>query len=260
VAWKKCKDPDRPDFEQDLTVERDGIRVAVHRVPLTSEQVNLFYYRFSKEALWPVIFAFPGKLAVDESHWLNYVEVNRRFAEAVAARAKPDARIWVHDYNLWLVPGMLRKLLPNATIGFFHHTPFPAADVFAILPWREQILHSLLDCDLVGFHIPRYQENFVDAACNLVGARRGASGDVDSRFLTSGGALTTSRVTHEITHPDHGTVRLGAFPVGVDVSAIDRIVATDGHAQRADAIRAEIGHRRLILSIERLDYINGPVE
>ncbi|MCB9563969.1 MAG: glucosylglycerol-phosphate synthase [Kofleriaceae bacterium] len=260
VAWKKCKDPAQPDFQQDVTVDHNGVHVDVHRVPLTTEQVNLFYYRFSKEALWPVIFAFPGKLEVDESHWRNYVDVNRRFAEAVAARAAPDARIWVHDYNLWLVPGMLRQLLPHATIGFFHHTPFPAADVFAILPWRDQILASLLDCDLVGFHIPRYQENFVDAACNLAGARRIKTADVDDRFLTTGGALTTSRVTSVIEHPAHGQCQLGSFPVGVDVGAIDRIVASFGHRRRADAIRAEIGHRRVILSIERLDYIKGPVQ
>jgi len=260
VAWKKCKDPARPDFERDVTIERNGIAVDVHRIPLTTEQVNLFYYRFSKEALWPVIFAFPGKLEVDERHWRNYVEVNQAFAEAVAARAKPDARIWVHDYNLWLVPGMLRELLPDATIGFFHHTPFPAADVFAILPWREQILDSLLDCDLVGFHIPRYQENFADAACSLTGARRVTVQPVGGRFLTAGGALATPTATTVLEHATRGRVQLGAFPVGIDVDALDRIVASPAHAARTAAIRAEIGDRRLLLSIERLDYIKGPVE
>jgi glucosylglycerol-phosphate synthase len=260
VAWKKCKDPAHPDFDQDVTVKQDGIEVDLHRVPLTTEQVNLFYYRFSKEALWPIIFAFPSKLSVDESHWRNYVDVNRRFAEAVAARAAPDATIWVHDYNLWLVPGMLRQLLPDATIGFFHHTPFPAAEVFAILPWREQILASLLDCDLIGFHVPRYQENFVDCACNLAGARRIASSPVGDRFLTTGAALATASTTSIIDHPVHGRVRLGAFPVGIDVAALDKIIASPEHKRRADAIRAEIGDRQMILSIERLDYIKGPVE
>ena len=155
---------------------------------------------------------------------------------------------------------MLRQLLPDATIGFFHHTPFPAAEVFAILPWREQILASLLDCDLVGFHVPRYQENFVDCACNLAGARRIASSPVGDRFLTTGAALATASTTSIIDHPVHGRVRLGAFPVGIDVAALDKIIASPEHQRRADAIREEIGDRQMILSIERLDYIKGPVE
>jgi len=260
VAWKKAKDVAHPAFETDVSITRDGTSVAVHRVPLTSDEVDLFYYQFSKEALWPIIFAFPGKLSFDEAHFRNYVAVNRRFAEAVAARARPDARIWIHDYNLWLVPGMLRAMLPRARIGFFHHTPFPSADVFAILPWRQQILSSLLDCDLVGFHIPRYQENFADCACNLSGASRLARAAAPSKFLVTGAALATSVVTTALDHPLHGRVQLGSFPVGIDVQALDRIVDSAEHRARVAAIRAEIRDRRLILSVERLDYIKGPVE
>jgi glucosylglycerol-phosphate synthase len=260
VAWKKCKDSAQPDFEPDVSITREGASLSVHRVPLTGEEVDLFYYQFSKEALWPIIFAFPGRLSFDESHFRNYVAVNRRFAEAVAARARPDARIWIHDYNLWLVPGMLRAMLPQARIGFFHHTPFPSADIFAILPWREQILSSLLDCDLVGFHIPRYQENFADCACNLSGATRIARAPAPDRFLVKGAALATPVVTTTLDHPARGRVQLGSFPVGIDVAALDRIVDSAEHEARVEAIRSEIRDRRLILSIERLDYIKGPVE
>ena len=93
--------------------------------------------------------------------------------------------MWVHDYNLWLAPGYIRAERPDLKIAFFHHTPFPGNDVFAILPWREQILESLLCCDVVGFHIPRYTENFARAATTLVGAKRGPKVPVDKNSLRS---------------------------------------------------------------------------
>lgn len=259
VAWKRSKDPENPEFDCDVSVDYQGSHIDVHRVPLPKDTVETFYYKFSKEALWPVIFSSPTKAHFDEAQWKTFVEVNQRFADAVVERAEPDATVWVHDYNLWLVPAMLRRRMPGARIGFFHHTPFPAADMFAVLPWRERIVESLLSCDLVGFHVPHYANSFADVAQNLFGAEVLRRNQVSSRFLSAGSALSTPKMVEELRFGDR-RIRLGAFPVGIDTDRIDEIRATSEHAERVANIRKEMGDRRVLLSVERLDYIKGPVE
>ena len=231
----------------------------MHRVPLTALAVQSFYYGFSKEALWPIVCSSPSNARFHEAQWQDFVEVNARFAEAVVRLVKPDATIWVHDYNLWLVPGMLRRSMPAARIGFFHHTPFPAADIFAILPWREEISRSLLACDLVGFHVPHFANNFAAAAANLVGARVTRRARVARRFLTEGTALATATMDRELEF-DGRRIGLGAFPVGVDSERVDAVRATPAHAERVAAIGQELAGQQVVLSVERLDYVKGSVE
>jgi glucosylglycerol-phosphate synthase len=165
VAWKQLPASGKPNFERTVHVKDSYGEYDVVRLPLTAEQVKAFYHVTSKEALWPILHSFPGMFNYGPADWENFREVNRLFAEAACEQAADDALIWVHDYNLWLVPHYVRQIKPNARIAFFHHTPFPAADIFNVLPWREEILTSLLSCDVVGFHIPRYAENFASVAC-----------------------------------------------------------------------------------------------
>jgi len=231
----------------------------VRHVPLTASDIERFYHRFSKEALWPVLCSSPADVRLDQPGWEHYVDVNARFADAVADAVTPHAAIWVHDYNLWLVPGMLRERLPSARIGFFHHTPFPGADIFAILPWREAIVRSLLACDLVGFQLPHYANNFAAAAANVVGATVTREVPVDGRFTSAGTALSAPRMAVEIAARGSRT-RLGAFPVGVDSGRIDAVRASAAHAGRVDEIERELGGQQIVLSVERLDYVKGPVE
>ncbi|HEV8035086.1 trehalose-6-phosphate synthase, partial [Yoonia sp.] len=167
IAWKLADDPANPDFEQRIEIEDDYGRYAVSRLALSEEQVREFYHVTSKEAFWPILHGFKERYNYDPVDWANFQDVNRRFAEAAAEEAAEGALVWVHDYNLWLVPGYLRTMRPDVRIAFFHHTPFPSADIFNMLPWRKEIVNSLLACDDIGFHIPRYASNFVSVATSL---------------------------------------------------------------------------------------------
>lgn len=257
VAWSRQKSRAVENFQTHVDIDAalyPNLRAA--RVPLTAEDVDLFYKRFSKEAFWPIIFSFPDRAEFDESHWNHYLEINRVFAEQAAREAAEGALVWVHDYNLWMVPAFLRQLRPDVKIAFFHHTSFPAPDVFNIIPWRREIIGSLLQCDYVGFHVPRYVENFVGAVrshspCELLEEQACAP-----RWRTFGCALGVDTMTTALRAGDH-TVRLGAHPVGVDVEAIESLLARADVQQKVDTIRRELSGRTGLLSIERLDYVKG---
>ena len=193
IAWRKV---DHPDLADDERIPMDNpSEFTLRRIPLNDKHISSFYHVTSKESFWPILHTFPTHFNVNNADWQIFEEVNRRFAEAACHEAAEGAIVWVHDYNLWLAPGFIRELRPDLKIAFFHHTPFPSNDVFAILPWREQILESLLCCDVVGFHIPRYTENFARAASTLIGCERGPKKPVDRKFITVGTALSEATVT-----------------------------------------------------------------
>ncbi|MCA8885393.1 MAG: trehalose-6-phosphate synthase, partial [Hyphomonadaceae bacterium] len=135
VAWKQAPADGKVNFERTVRIKDSYGEYDVVRLPLTAEQVKAFYHVTSKEALWPILHSFPGLFNYGPADWENFREVNRLFAEAACEQAADDALIWVHDYNLWLVPLFVRQIKPHARIAFFHHTPFPAPDVFNVLPW-----------------------------------------------------------------------------------------------------------------------------
>ena len=145
----------------------------VSRLPLTKEQVSSFYHVTSKGSLsGPSCTGSKERYNYDPVDWPTFRRCKLGFLPKLRAeQATDDAVIWVHDYNLWLVPGYLRQLKPNATICFFHHTPFPGPDMFNVLPWREEIINSLMTCDSVGFHIPRYAQNFAAVVRSIKGAK-----------------------------------------------------------------------------------------
>ncbi len=214
---------------------------------------------FSKEAFWPAIFSFIDKVQFNHEHWEHYLKVNRIFAEKAAAEAEPNAMVWIHDYNLWMVPGYLRQLRPDLKIGFFHHTAFPAANTFNIIPWRSEIIHSLLQCDYVSFHIPRYVENFVDVVKSLMPVKITEQVNAAPRFLTYSCAMGTGVMTREI---DTGRrkVRLGANPVGVHVDYIRELMDKPSVQAHVAQLKKPTTGKKTILSIERLDYVKGPLE
>lgn len=260
VAWSQqpCRDPEG--FEPNVAVDPDRYpQLQAARIALTADDVDVFYKKFSKEAFWPIIFSFPDKAEFKQAHWERFLEVNRLFAERTAHEAAENAIVWVHDYNLWMVPAFLRPLRPDLRIAFFHHTAFPSSDVFNILPWRREIIGSLLQCDYVGFHIPRYVENFVDAVRSFAPVDLCGSMPCAPRFLTYGCALGVDTMTTAIEAGGR-RVSLGAHPVGTDAALIGRIVATPQVRQQADAIRDYLGGATGIVSIERLDYVKGTLE
>lgn len=241
VAWSMQPSRDTKAFEAQVPVDEEAYpRLTASRIPLTAEDVTLFYKQFSKEAFWPIIFSFPSRAVFDAEHWLHYLEINRLFAERVAREAERDALVWVHEYNLWMVPGHLRQLRPDLRIAFFHHTAFPPADIFGVLPWRYEIVGSLLACDYIGFHVPRYVENFVDVVKAHGPSRVLAKQPCAPRYVTYGCALGVEEVTREIEVAGR-RVGLGAHPVGVDVQRISSILATDRTRRRIAELEEELG-------------------
>ncbi|MDJ1008795.1 MAG: glucosylglycerol-phosphate synthase [Paracoccaceae bacterium] len=259
VAWKLAEDIDNPGFEQKIEIDDSYGQYSVSRLPLSSDQVREFYHVTSKEAFWPILHAFKERYNYDPVDWQNFRDVNQRFAVAAAEEAARGALVWIHDYNLWLVPGYLRSIRPDVRIAFFHHTPFPSADIFNVLPWRKEIVASLLACDDVGFHIPRYAANFVSVARSLFDVDVAQRVRVPDRLISEGTALTERVVPTTISY-DNREIAVSVTPVGVDVDFIEERARAPEAEARAAEIRAELGEAKLVLSVGRTDYTKGGVQ
>lgn len=259
VAWAVHEDDDEP-FDSHTTVDAERYpKLTAARVKLSKEEVDVFYKRFSKEAFWPTLHTFWERATFNEDDWQVFCKVNRAFAERTALEAAEGAIVWLHDYNLWMVPAYLRELRPDLRIAFFHHTYFPSADVFNVLPWRRQIVGSLLQCDYIGFHIPRQVENFVDVARGVFPLKALERQSCAPRFITYGCAVGLERMT---TALDTGTrqVRLGAHPVGLDIDRVRNALEAPRIQELMANLREEMKGVKLILSVERLDYTKGILE
>ncbi len=260
VAWA-IDDPQsgRP-FETHTVVDRKvypGLVAA--RVALTKNDVDVFYKRFSKEAFWPTLHCFWERAQFREEDWEVFLKVNRLFAERTAAEAAEGALVWLHDYNLWMVPGFLRELRPDLRIAFFHHTYFPSADVFNVLPWRREIIGSLMQCDYIGFHIPRQVENFIDATQGVLPVKVTERKASAPQFRTYGCAVGVDSYASTI-EVHNRRIGLGAHPVGLDVGRIEAILAQDVTHKRMENLRKELAGKRMVLSVERLDYTKGTLQ
>jgi glucosylglycerol-phosphate synthase len=255
IAWRRV---DSVNNAEDERIEMTNpAPFTLCRIPLEDNQISSFYHVTSKECFWPILHTFPTHFNVNNADWSIFEEVNRRFAEAACNEAAEGATIWVHDYNLWLVPGYIRSRRPDLKVAFFHHTPFPSNDVFAILPWRDQILESLLCCDVVGFHIPRYTENFARAASTIVGAKRGPKVPVDSKFITVGTALSEGTVTSYLEHNGR-RIQLLSSPVGTSPDVIQELSWSASVESHGELIVQDTKKgRKLILSASRVDYTKG---
>ncbi|MEA3223752.1 MAG: trehalose-6-phosphate synthase, partial [Thermodesulfobacteriota bacterium] len=136
---------------------------------LSQRDIERFYHGFSNKTLWPISHYFTQYTNYNNDFWEAYKQVNELFSKAVIEVAKKDDIIWIHDYQLMLVPKLIRERLPEATIGFFHHIPFPSFEIFRLLPWRKEILEGLLGADLVGFHTYDYARHFLSSVHRLLG-------------------------------------------------------------------------------------------
>lgn len=255
IAWKQVTARQRNNFEQLVTVEGEG-NYNVCRIPLNADQVKHFYHITSKEAFWPILHSFPWHFTYESSDWENFHTINRLFAEAACEQAADDALIWIHDYNLWMAPHYIRQLKPNAKIAFFHHTPFPSVDVFNILPWREEIVDSLLCCDIVGFHIPRYSENFVNVARSLRPVEVVEQGPIPEHITPVGTALAEPKMTTYLRYKGQ-LVNIDAFPVGTNPKHILGTLNQPSAQKRLAEIKEELGDRKLIIAAGRVDYVKG---
>jgi trehalose 6-phosphate synthase len=237
VGW-----PGVPDVEADKFSD-DGI--SLHPVKLTADEVRDYYEGFSNGTLWPLYHDVVATPVFDRGWWDSYVKVNRRFADETAKIAADGATVWVQDYQLQLVPSMLREQRPDLRIGFFLHIPFPPTELFMQLPWRAEIIRGLLGADLVGFHRPGGAQNYLWLARRLIGLEpsRGAVG---------------VRTRPGVVQVGDRSVRVGAFPISIDASGLDTMARSREVIQRAKQIRADLGNpRKIILGVDRLDYTKG---
>ncbi len=259
VAWSTHHAPHATAPTHALVDEERFPNLVAAKVPLEPDDVERFYKKFSKEAFWPVIFSFVDRAQFRAADWEHFVGVNRRFAEAAAAEADEGALVWIHDYNLWMVPGFLRLIRPDVRIGFFHHTAFPAADVFNVIPWASQIIGSLAQCDHVGFHVPRYAANFLDALRSHVPTEVLEAEPCAPRFRVHGVALSIPRMPTRLRTGER-ELTLGAHPVGVNVRAVRAVLASPARRERVTAVAGRLRGTRMVLSVERLDYVKGPLQ
>jgi glucosylglycerol-phosphate synthase len=259
VAWSIDRKGVKAAPSHELVDESRYPNLVAARVPLSDEDVQRFYKRFSKEAFWPVIFSFVDRARFSSADWEHYLEINRIFAERAAAEADDGALVWIHDYNLWMVPAYLRQLRPDLRIGFFHHTSFPPAGVFNVIPWAGQVAGSLAQCDYVGFHIPRYVANFVDVLQSHVPVKVLKTVPCAPRFRVHGMALALTEMP-TLVRAGGREVRMGAHPVGVNVRAIRDILETPEARSQCERIRERFAGTKLVLSVERLDYVKGPLQ
>ncbi|PJI93976.1 bifunctional alpha,alpha-trehalose-phosphate synthase (UDP-forming)/trehalose-phosphatase [Luteimicrobium subarcticum] len=228
-----------PDLYAD-PFEADGMTLVP--VTLNADEIEQYYEGFSNDTLWPLYHDVIAPPAFHRQWWDAYRRVNRRFAEAAAVQVATGGTVWVHDYQLQLVPSMLRELRPDVRIGFFDHIPFPPYEIFAQLPWRRQVIEGLLGADLIGFQRNGDAANFLRTVRRL------------TRHSTRGQVIAfedkTGRAVRE--------VRASAFPISIDSQGFDALARREDVVARAEQIREELGKPDIImLGVDRLDYTKG---
>ncbi len=243
-AWIAMGEPgDDAPLEQDLPV--DAPRFSVRRLPLSHDEYESYYEGMANRVLWPLVHYFVESVEPDRSYWKAYRAVNQRFAAAAleyAAATPDDSTFWVHDYQLMLVPELIRAERPDAQIGHFWHVPWPAPEIFRIVPSARALMRGILAADLIGFHTEGYAENFREAARDLVGAELVPSPDQDGYDV-----LWNSR-----------RIRVEVHPIGIDVAGFAGLGARADIEAEAEVMREEAGGvERLIVGVDRLDYTKG---
>lgn len=231
VGWAGTAGQDLEPFEL------DGLHL--HAVGLSRAEIQLYYEGFSNGTIWPL---YHDSIVQPEYHrtwWDAYVQVNRRFAEQVLEIAETDATVWIHDYQLQLVPGMLRQVMPDLRIGFFFHIPFPARELFLRLPWRSQILRALLGADLIGFQTEVMAHNFRHAAPRVLGE---TEMQIKDDVIDFAGRSTLTK----------------CHPIGIDYERFAAAADTPETAAATEELRETLGHpKHVLLGVDRLDYTKG---
>lgn len=234
IGW-----PGQPDLEFEPFYS-DGIQIVP--VPLSASEIENYYEGFSNDTIWPLYHDVIASPTYNREWWETYVIVNQRFAEAAVAIAAEGAVVWVHDYQLQLVPRMLRLARPDLTIGFFNHIPFPPYGIFSQLPWRTQIIEGLLGADVVGFQRVADASNFSRSVRRLTG-------------------YVTKYPHIEVPAYAGGPPRkvlAKAFPISIDSQSFEELARRPEIQARAREIRDGLGNpKTVMLGVDRLDYTKG---
>jgi trehalose 6-phosphate synthase len=212
----------------------------LHTVFLTPEEAYNYYYGFSNEVIWPLFHDLQTRCNFRPEYWRHYLQVNRKFAKVTAERSRQEDFIWVHDYHLMHVAQSLMEFGVDRTVGFFLHIPFPPVDVFLKLPWRAQILKTLLEYDLIGFQTLRDRRHFVQCLQHLIPGVR----------VSGRGSLLRVTVGER-------RVRVGVFPISIDFAAFARDAESQPVTDSAWYLHEALPERKVVLGVDRLDYTKG---
>jgi len=234
IGWPGISTEELTDKEKRLVTKKLSEK-GYAPVFLTQAQIQAFYNEYANNTLWPLFHYFQSLPQHNDASWQAYQQVNALFAKEVAAHSRPHAKIWVHDYHLMLVPNLLRAALPESTIGFFLHTPFPSYEIFRLLPTRKEILEGILGADLVGFHIYDYTRHFLSSVLRICGIEN-----------KTGIILKDGRV-----------IKTDIFPIGIDYKKFVRTLRSDKVQAELKKLAKRYGKQKIILSVDRLDYSKG---
>lgn len=232
IGWPGIH-PENEHKKQKITKELESLHI--HPVYLTEEQKHYYYEGYSNSTIWPLFHYFFVYTQYDNRYWETYKNVNQLFLEEVKKVAKPDDLIWVHDYHLMLLPGMLREHLPDCRIGFFLHIPFPSYELFRVLPERADILQGLLGADLVGFHTFEYMRHFISSVYRILGLE-----------FTVNEAMFKNR-----------PIRVDNFPMGINYDLYHNAVEDPEVQTHIEHFSQQFKNKKIIFSVDRLDYSKG---
>jgi trehalose 6-phosphate synthase/phosphatase len=238
VGW--LGDTEHVPYEELLARFSDDYSYDLKPVLLTDEEIERYYYGFSNETLWPLFHDLLSYCKFDSANWAAYKDVNRKFAQTITEAVEPGDFIWIHDYHLTMVGRYLREKGIKHRLAYFLHTPFPTFDLFRRLPWRKDLINSMLSYDLLGFQTLRDRRNFVECVKNIVPQAK---------------IIIKRRKT--LLRIDDRVIKVGNFPISIDFDEFNKMAKTKEVADEAWYFHEKFGTNRLILGIDRLDYTKG---
>lgn len=232
VGWPGIHTEDENEKQE---IIRKLYEMNFHPVFLSADQIENYYEGYSNSTIWPLCHYFFSYMEYRAEYWGAYQEVNRLFCREAIPFIEKEDMVWVQDYQLMLLPKMIRMEKPDTNIGYFHHIPFPSYELFRVLPEREAVLEGLLGADLIGFHTHDYMRHFISAIYRV---------------------LDLNCTLDEINLQDR-TVHVDAFPMGINYEQFHNAPTLPEVREKSEMLREELGDTTVILSVDRLDYSKG---